>query len=157
MQAMEQATISEMGGWQALSMLPLGEAYMLAGRLEEAHALAERALTLSRAHQERGNQAYALRLLGEIHAHHDPPYAEQAETYHRQALALARELGMRPRHAHCHLGLGTLYTKIGYRELARAELTTAIELYRAMDMTFWLPQAEAALAQAGGQKAQSAL
>ena len=30
---------------------------------------------------------------------------------------------------------------------ARAELATAIELYRAMDMTIWLPQAEAALAQ----------
>jgi hypothetical protein len=26
-------------------------------------------------------------------------------------------------------------------------LSTAIELYRAMDMTVWLPQAEAALAQ----------
>ena len=49
--------------------------------------------------------------------------------------------------AHCHLGLGTLYTKMGRREQARAELSTAIELYRAMEMTFWLPQAEAALAQ----------
>ena len=28
---------------------------------------------------------------------------------------------------------------------ARAELSAAIALYRAMDMTFWLPQAEAAL------------
>ena len=32
-------------------------------------------------------------------------------------------------------------------EQARAALTTAIDLYRAMDMTFWLPQAEAALNQ----------
>ena len=30
-------------------------------------------------------------------------------------------------------------------------LSAAIELYRAMDMTFWLPQAEAALAQVEGQ------
>ena len=51
--------------------------------------------------------------------------------------------------AHCHHGLGTLYLKLGRPEQARIELTTAIELYRAMDMTFWLPQAEAALAQAG--------
>ena len=49
--------------------------------------------------------------------------------------------------AHCHLGLGTLYAKTGQREQARAELSAAIDLYRAMDMTFWLPQAEAALAQ----------
>jgi hypothetical protein len=33
--------------------------------------------------------------------------------------------------------------------LARASLSTAIELYHAMDMTFWLPQAEATLAQLG--------
>jgi hypothetical protein len=43
-----------------------------------------------------------------------------------------------------------LYTKIDQRDLARAELAAAIDLYRSMDMTFWLPQAEAALAQAGG-------
>ena len=54
---------------------------------------------------------------------------------------------MRPLVAHCHLGLGTLYVRIGQREQAHAELTTAIALYRAMEMTFWLPQAEAALAQ----------
>jgi hypothetical protein len=35
-----------------------------------------------------------------------------------------------------------------YRQaLALAELSAAIDLYRAMDMTFWLPQAEAVLAQ----------
>ena len=60
---------------------------------------------------------------------------------------------MRPLQAHCHRGLGTLYATIGQQEQARAALTTAIELYRAMDMTFWLPQAEAALAQAGRAEA----
>ena len=54
---------------------------------------------------------------------------------------------MRPLVAHCHLGLGTLYATIGQPEQARAALAAAIALYRAMDMTFWLPQAEAALAQ----------
>ena len=33
---------------------------------------------------------------------------------------------------------------------ARTDLSAAIELYRAMQMTFWLPQAEAALGQAEG-------
>ena len=64
----------------------------------------------------------------------------------QQALALAEELGMRPLQAHCHRGLGTLYATLGQQEQARAELSAAIELYRAMDMTFWLPQTEAALA-----------
>ena len=72
---------------------------------------------------------------------------EQAELYYRQALTLADELGMRPLQAHCHRGLGTLYATLGQQEQARAELSAAIVLYRAMDMTFWLPQTEAALAQ----------
>jgi hypothetical protein len=54
---------------------------------------------------------------------------------------------MRPLQAHWRLGLGTLYTKVGRREEAHAELSIAIELYRAMEMTFWLPQTEAALAE----------
>jgi hypothetical protein len=58
---------------------------------------------------------------------------------------------MRPLVAHCHLGLGTLYAKTGRREQARTELSAAIMLYRAMDMTFWLPQAEAALTQVEGR------
>jgi hypothetical protein len=53
--------------------------------------------------------------------------------------------------AHCHCGLGTLYATTGQTEPARVELSTAIEMYRAMDMTFWLPQAEAVLAQVRGR------
>jgi len=146
-QALEQTTVTERVDVQALCSLSLGEAQVLAGRLEEAHALAEHALALARAHQERGNEAYALRLLGEIAAHRAPPDVEPAAAHYRQALALADELGMRPLLAHCHLGLGTLYATTGQREQARTALSTAIALYRAMDMTFWLPQAEAALAQ----------
>ena len=33
------------------------------------------------------------------------------------------------------------------RQQARTELSTAIEMYQAMEMTFWLPQTERALAQ----------
>jgi hypothetical protein len=44
-----------------------------------------------------------------------------------------------------------LYYTIGRLPEARAELCAAIELYRAMDMTFWLPQAEAGLAQVEGR------
>jgi predicted ATPase/class 3 adenylate cyclase len=150
MQALEQTTAVEMVGFQALCSLPLGEAQLLAGHLEEAQALAERTLALARAQQERGNQAYALRLLGDIAARREPPEVEQAEAHYRQALALAEALGMRPLQAHCHRGLGTLYAKSGQREQACVELTMAIELYRSMDMTFWLPQAKAALAEVGG-------
>jgi tetratricopeptide (TPR) repeat protein len=146
-QAMEQATATEAGRYQVLCHLPLGEAQVLVGRLEEAQALAEGALAYAHAHQERGNEACALRLLGDIAARRGPPESVSAESHYRQALALAEELGMRPLQAHCHRGLGTLYVAAGQREQARTELATALGLYRAMDMTFWLPQAEAALAQ----------
>jgi len=146
-QVMEQTTATDRVNNQAFCHLSLGDAHLLAGRLKEAHALAQWALALTRQHQRYGNQAYALRLLGEIAVRREPPEVEQAEAYYRQALALAEELGMRPLVAHCHRGLGTLYVKIERRADASAELFTAIELYRAMDMTFWLPQAEAVLAQ----------
>ena len=120
---------------------------MLAGHMEEAHALAEQALAHARAYQERSHQAYALRLLGEIAARREPLEAAPAEEHYRQALALADELGMRPLVAHCHRSLGTLYAANGQREQARTELAAAIDLYRAMDMTFWLPQTDVALAQ----------
>jgi hypothetical protein len=79
-----------------------------------------------------------------------PPHVEAAEAHYRAALAVAKELGMRPLQAHGHLGVGKLYAESGRREKARAELSTAIDLYRTMDMTFWLPQA-AALAQVEGR------
>ena len=97
--------------------------------------------------KERGNEARALHQLGVVQAHTDPPDVVQAETYYHQALALAVELGMRPLQAHCHHGLGTLYATIGQRQQAHAELSAAIDLYRAMEMTLWLPQTGAALAQ----------
>src|SRR5262249_6401386 len=135
-----------MGGY-ALNVGYVSEAYLLAGRLEEAVPRAGCALDLSRAQKEQGHEAWALRLLGEIAARREPPERALADAYYRQALALADELGMRPLQAHCHRGLGTLYAKTGDREQARAALTTALALYRAMEMTFWLPQTEAALTQ----------
>jgi tetratricopeptide (TPR) repeat protein len=150
-QALEQTAALERVDMQALCLLPLGEAQLLAGHLEEAQALAERVLALTRTHQERGNEAYALRLLGDIAAQREPPERARATSYYQEALALAEELGMRPLLAHCHRGLGTLYAATGQQEQAHTELSMAIEMYRAMDMTFWLPQTEAVLAQVEGR------
>src|SRR5215510_12493840 len=122
---------------------------MLAGRLEEALSLAKQAIELAHTYRERGNEAWSLRLLGDIAAHRDPLESELAEAYDLQALALAEELGMRPLQAHCHRSLGTLYAKAGQWAQARAALSTAIALYRDMEMTFWLPQVEVTLAEAG--------
>jgi tetratricopeptide (TPR) repeat protein len=132
---------------RSLGVAWLSEVCRLAGRGEEAWQHARQALDLARQQKARGDEALALHQLGVVQAHGDPPDTTQAEVHYQQAMALAEELGMRPLQAHCHLGLGTLYAKIDQREQARAELSAAIELYHAMAMTFWLPQAEAALAQ----------
>jgi tetratricopeptide (TPR) repeat protein len=146
-QALEQSAAAERVPFETLCSLTLGEAQLLAGRLEEAHALAERVLAVARVHQERGYQAYALHLLGEIAARRGPPQVELAAAQYQQALALAEDLGMRPLRAHCHRCLGTLYAATGQQEQARTALSAAIALYRSMDMTFWLPQTEAVLVQ----------
>ena len=79
-QAIEQPAGRILALYQALPQLSLGEAYLRHGSLEEAHVLAERALAHARAHQERGNQAYALRLLGEIAAQREPPEIESGRS-----------------------------------------------------------------------------
>jgi tetratricopeptide (TPR) repeat protein len=146
------------GLWSSSSLLPvwLGEGYVLAGRVEEAMQLGQQALEATRTQKQQGYQAYALRLLGDVAAHRTPPQVEEAERHYRQALALAEAIGMRPLMAHCHSGLGMLYLKTQRQGQAHTALSTAITLYRAMEMTFWLPQAEAALAEVhshGGSRA----
>jgi hypothetical protein len=123
----------------------------MTGRLEAAAGHARQAVELSRTHKERGTEAWALRCLADITLHGKPSQADQATMHYRQALALAEELGMRPLVARCHHGLGQLYSQTGRAEQAHTELSTAIIMYRDMDMTFWLLQAEAALTQMEGR------
>ena len=125
----------------------ISEVCRLAGRDEEAWQHARQALDLARELKARGDEALALYQLGAVYAHADPPDVAQAEAHYQQALTLAEELGMRPLQAHCHRGLGTLYAKIDQQERARTALSTALVLYRSMDMLLWVPQTEAALVQ----------
>jgi hypothetical protein len=85
----------------------------------------------------------ALRLLAEVASHRDRFQPAEVEEYSRQALALATELGMRPLVAHCYLGFGKLYRRMGKRHEAQEHPATAITMYREMDMTYWLEPAEA--------------
>jgi class 3 adenylate cyclase/tetratricopeptide (TPR) repeat protein len=117
----------------------LSEGYLLAGRRDQATRLASQALDAARRQKERGWEAWALRLCGEISAAGEE--ATTAERFYLESRALATELGMRPVVAHCHLGLGRLYGRTGQREQAHEHLGTAATLYHDMDMRFWLAQA----------------
>jgi tetratricopeptide (TPR) repeat protein len=132
-----------LGLFRSLVGVQLGEACLLAHQVEDAFASAERALELARKRAERGHEAHALRLLGEIAAHREPPDAEIAQGHYREALTLAETLGMRPLVAHCHLGLGRLYRRKGKRQKADEHVAKAIAMYRDMGMRFWYEQANA--------------
>src|SRR5262249_25833169 len=79
-----------------LLMAYLGEAHLMAGRINDAIDIGRRALVLARRQQERGSEAWVLRLLGEIAAYADPPSQEHAREHYDASIALAGELGMRP-------------------------------------------------------------
>jgi len=128
----------------------LAEAYLLAGRMSDARDAWMRALDLSCRRNQRGCEAWALRLGGELASRHDPPDAEQARVHYTEALVIAEQLGMRPLQAHCHLGLGKLYRRTGRLDEAHAELATAVAMLTEMGMAFWLPEAERELAGATG-------
>jgi tetratricopeptide (TPR) repeat protein len=119
----------------ALRLAYLSEAYLIAGRVFDATTMGLRALEFAREHDERANQAYALRVLGEVEAHHGKTV--EAEIRFREALLLSEELGMRPLQAHCHRGIADVLeaTHLSSTAVVHRNLSTA--LIDATQMRFW--------------------
>jgi tetratricopeptide (TPR) repeat protein len=138
-----------MGLGLAVRMSRLAEVYLRAGRRDDALGRARNALELSRKHQERANEATALRVLAEVIALGDSDSATRAGRHYTESLVLAEELGMRPLVAHCHLGLGKLYGRSGARDQASEHLTIALTMYHEMDIRFWPEQAETEMRRLG--------
>jgi class 3 adenylate cyclase/tetratricopeptide (TPR) repeat protein len=133
----------------SMSTVQLGEAHLLAGRMEEASGFGTRAVVLARERGERGHEAWAHRLLGELASHRDCPDVVTAEAHYAASTALAIELGMRPLVAHCHFGLSKLCRRRGDAAQAQEQLTIATTMYREMNMTYWLELAAAERRQLG--------
>jgi tetratricopeptide (TPR) repeat protein len=143
--SMEQAAKSMTFG-HSLPLIFLGHAYWQRRCIGPALERARLALGLARERRERGYEAYAMKLVGEIASDPESLDEESAQRYYREAITLAAELGMRPLVAHCHFGLGTLFRKTDKHEQAREHLATATTMYREMGMTYWLEKAEAEVA-----------
>ena len=138
--ALERADLS-------LSSVPSwAEVCFLTEREDEALEAEEQALMTYRQSGQRGVEGWALHLLGEITASRDPLDVARADGCYREAMTLAEELSMRPLVAHCHFGLGKLYSRTGDGAKAEEHLSTATTMYREMGMDFWLEKAEAAAA-----------
>jgi len=131
-------TIDALGLGHSMRVSRLGHGYLLAARVEEARACAQQALEFARAQQERGNEAYALHLLGEVATHGRDADLADAERDLREALARATELRMCPLVAHCHVGLRTVSRRQDKPHEAQQHLATATTMYRAMRMEFYL-------------------
>lgn len=142
---MEQARTDQPPALAGHCGIRLGYAYLLVGRLEEAGQIARWALELCQTRQERGHEAYAWWLLGEITAQHEPAQATTIVAHYHQALTLASTQGMQPLRAGCLLGLGTYYSTQGQEQPAQAALAEALSVFTRLDMPFWRRRAEVAL------------
>jgi class 3 adenylate cyclase/tetratricopeptide (TPR) repeat protein len=118
----------------------LGRVCLLLGLTEDAQQFAERAIEVSRRPQLAPQLSL---LLADIASHPDRFDPERSETWYRKAMAVAEAQEQRPILAHCLLGLGKLFSRIGKRQVADEHLASAATMYRDMDMRFWLGEAEA--------------
>jgi tetratricopeptide (TPR) repeat protein len=134
----------------SLRLTALADGYLRLGRMGDAERHAIQALDLARKGRERGNEAHALRLLGDIAARSSgSPATDGLESSYRQSLGLAEELEMRPVAAQCHLGLAAAARASQHLDVARRHLAAALTLYRAMGATALLRAAEAEQARLG--------
>jgi class 3 adenylate cyclase/tetratricopeptide (TPR) repeat protein len=142
-QALEQGESIGFSQFVTPTLWHLGEASLLDGRADAACGLAGRALALARERGQRGQEAWVLRLLGDVTGGGAMPDAAGAEGHYRAALALADELGMRPLAAHCDLGLGRLYRRASNPGASGDHFASAIAKFRELEMRYWLERAEA--------------
>ena len=120
----------------------LAEAYLSAGRAEDALPLAQLYVDVTRMVKARGNEAWALRLLGDVLANHPEARHAEAESALRTATALAHELGMRPLEGRCHLTWGCLERGRRSPEAAPTHFDEAVAVFRGLGMSTWLTKAE---------------
>jgi class 3 adenylate cyclase/tetratricopeptide (TPR) repeat protein len=132
----EQSKLSGRRAAWALRLTWLGQASLLGGQIGKAREQGHRAVALASDAGERGYEAWARKLLGDIILEESSNHSE-ALNHYRVSMALATELAMRPLQAHIHFGLARLHQRENQIEKARTELSLALTSYRSMEMPFW--------------------
>jgi hypothetical protein len=141
--------VLDVKAYLALWTLHWAEGLMVAGEDERAREIARHALDLARSHKERGHQAWAHRLLGDLASRGGVPALAEAEQHFRESLAIAEELRMQPVVAHAKLGLGRVMRLAGDRVRAEEHVVTAFMLFRGMDVPYWVKKCGEEMMQLG--------
>ena len=137
----EQSKLSGRKAAWALRLTWLGHASLLGGQIGKAREQAQRAVALASAAGERGYEAWARKLLGDV-TQQESSNPSESLNFYAASMALATESAMHPLQAHIHLSLGRLHRREDQLEKARAELCLALTSYRNMEMPIWIGAAE---------------
>jgi len=146
--AVEQAAVSGSMFGQSLRTIWLAQALLIGDRPADAQRVAFEALTLAHRHRERGHEVWIHGIIGDIAVQVEPSETAAQRAYQEQ-IALAHELGMRPRLAIGHLGLGRSYRRTGQAPKARKHLEIALAFLSGMRMRLWRETAEVELSALG--------
>ncbi len=134
---------------QARDFLPelyrhYAEAHLAAGDLAEAERQARRALDLSRELEQRGEEGYGLRVLGQVVNAHGHP--EDAEMYLKQSLEILDAIGDHYQKAQTQLALAQFYAQQNDSLNAREALEQCVPVFRRLGVTRDLDAAHTLLA-----------
>jgi class 3 adenylate cyclase/tetratricopeptide (TPR) repeat protein len=130
-------------------LVNLAEGCLADGQPLRALEAARQALDMAREHGERGHEAQALQVLGEIAARATPPDAEEARTRYEEALRLAAELGLRPLAASCLVSLAALEARMGDADGAARRRAQAQRTFDELDMRSGREHAEKEVTELG--------
>ena len=130
-------------------MVNLAEGYLADGQHARARAAGEEALDLAQAAKERGHQAAAHAVLGDVAARSNPRREAEAFEHYDACMRLSEEIRLRPLLAETLLGMSRLNAALGEEKKAKKCRAAADDLLRELDMRSWQDRRETEVTELG--------
>lgn len=128
------------------SLTRLASLYLDKGDIASGSDYAVRALDHAKKAGAGWFEVPALQCMARAAARTDSTGIVQAQNFWTQSIEMAEAIDARPDLAHSRRGLGEMFATTDRPEDAKRELTAAVDLYKDLGMTFWLPKTEELLA-----------